>query len=75
VIVLLLLLVQLTQYVMVHTMVDLRPPEEVEQLLLVDFALVQQLDHMDVGREIVDWLRKKSERFFFSFSLVLLTDE
>jgi hypothetical protein len=75
VIVLLLLLVQLTQYVMVHTMVDLRPREEVEQLLLVDFALVQQLDHMDVGREIVDWLRKKSERFFFSFSLVLLTDE
>jgi hypothetical protein len=71
VIVLLLLLVQLTQYVMVHTMVDLRPPEEVEQLLLVDFALVQQLDHMDVGREIVDWLRKKSERFFFSFSLAI----
>jgi hypothetical protein len=71
VIVLLLLLVQLTQYVMVHTMVDLRPREEVEQLLLVDFALVQQLDHMDVGREIVDWLRKKSERFFFSFSLAI----
>jgi hypothetical protein len=47
---------------MVHTMVDLRLREEVEQLLLVDFALVQQLDHMDVGREIVDWLRKKKRK-------------
>jgi hypothetical protein len=52
---------------MVRTMVDLMLQEEIERLLLVDFELVQQLDHRDVDREIVDWLeRKKTKDFLFS---------
>lgn len=61
---------------MVRTMVDLMLQEEIERLLLVDFELVQQLDHRDVDREIVDWLeRKKTKDFLFSSLYHLRTNE
>jgi hypothetical protein len=39
---------------MVHKTVDLMLLKEDEQLPFVDFELVEELDHMDVDREVVE---------------------